>query len=82
MKSATARTTAGTPAADTVAAWMAGAEIDARPVAFVASAGDRTLRVLLDRCLWDGEIDAQARADGKLGWGYRCETEQLAFQVS
>jgi hypothetical protein len=77
MKPATPRTTAGTAQADTVAAWTGGAQT--RTAALTAVAGDRALTVPLGGCLWDEQLDAQPRADGRVGWGYRCATDQLTF---
>jgi hypothetical protein len=76
MKTAQPRTTAGTPAVAGLASWMAGTQT--RAVTWVATAGDRTLRVGLDGCLWERELDAHPRTDGRLGWSFRCPTTGLA----
>ncbi|HET6298737.1 MAG TPA: hypothetical protein VFG33_35535 [Kribbella sp.] len=80
MKSTQVRTTADTPGAQAVETWMAGT--GARAIALIASGGGRAVRVQLAGCLWDREIDAQARSDGRLSWSYRCPTDQLAFTAS
>ncbi|NIK61010.1 collagen-like triple helix repeat-containing protein [Kribbella shirazensis] len=80
MKSATVRTTANTPSAQTVEAWMG--RTDARPIAVVAAGAGRAVRIALSGCLWDREIDPQPRSDGRRGWSYRCPTSDLTFTPS
>jgi len=80
MKSTQVRTTADTPGAQAVETWMAGT--GARAVSTIASGGGRAVQIQLAGCLWDREIDAQARSDGRLSWSYRCPTDQLTFTAS
>jgi hypothetical protein len=80
MQSATVRTTANTPSAQTVEDWMG--HTDARPIAVAAAGGGRAVRITLAGCLWDREIDPQPRSDGRRGWSYRCPTSGLTFTPS